>query len=347
MAMTKKSAADSGLQRLKADLAAGTPARLYVFYGEEGYLKRYYLQQLSKLCVGAFEDFNRITLDAEQVTVQSLTDAIDSVPMGSERKLIIVRDYKLMQPAGELKELMPGLLEDLPEDVCLVFYFDTLEFKPDKRLNLWKVLEKNGQIVEFTESSSTSLIPWIKRHFAELGKQIQRDECEYLLFLCGASMENLVTEIEKIAAGTRGQTVDRADIEALGSRVLEATVFELTDTLLARQYGKGLAILRDLFDQREEPVALLAVITKQMNRLYGARLAMDAGKSEQEIAEIMGFKSAYPARRLMQTARQCGLEDLRRYQQLCLETDLALKSNLPDPQRSLELLLFRLAEGTR
>lgn len=347
MAYSKKTTDDSGLKRLKTDLAAGNPAQLYVFYGEEGYLKRYYLQQMRALCAGPFEEFNIIQLDAEQMNMHTLTDAIDSIPMGSERKLVVVRDYKLMQPTGDLKELLPELLAELPEYICLVFYFDTIEFKPDKRLNLWKVLEKYGQIVEFAQSGSASLIPWIKRHFFELGKTIGEAECEYLMFLCGTSMDNLLTEIEKISAGTVTDTIDKSDIDALGSRVLEATVFELTDSIVEKQYSKGIMILRDLFDMKQEPVAILAAITKQMGRLYGAKLAMNAGQSENVVAQLMGFKSAYPAKRLMQSARHCGMPFLRWAQQACLETDLSLKSNLPDSQRSLELLLLRFAEAAR
>lgn len=344
MAYNKKSADNGAVLRLKKDLAAGSVGTLYVFYGEEGYLKRHYLNQLKELCGGPFEAFNIVTLDGEQVTAQALTDAVDSIPMGSEKKLVIVRDYKLMQPTGELKELLPELLASLPEYICLVFYFDTMEFKPDKRLNLWKILENNGQVIEFAQSSAASLIPWVKRHFYDLGKIIETPECEYLLFLCGASMENLLTEISKIAAGTPSERIDKGDIDALGSRVLEATVFELTDSLLEKQYSKGLLILRDLFDMKQEPVAILAAVTKQMQRLYGAKLAAAKGKSENEIAQILGFKSNYPARRLIQSARRCSLDYLRWVQQACLETDLALKSNLPDPQRSVELLLLRFAE---
>ena len=347
MAYPKKNADNGGVKKLKNDLANGTVGSLYVFYGEEGYLKRHYLNQLKELCGGPFEAFNNITLDGEQVSVQSLTDAIDSIPMGSEKKLVVVRDYKLMQPTGDLKEFLPQLLSELPEYICLVFYFDTLEFKPDKRLNLWKILEANGQVIEFAQSSAASLIPWVKRHFYEHGKMIETPECEYLLFLCGASMENLLTEISKIAAGTPGERIDKGDIDALGSRVLEATVFELTDSVMEKQYSKGLLILRDLFDMKQEPVAILAAITKQMQRLYGAKLAMTKGKGESEIAQILGFKSAYPVRRLIQSARRCTLDYLRWAQGICLETDLALKSNLPDPQRSLELLLLRFAEAAK
>ena len=347
MAYPKKTADNGGVKQLKNDLANGTVGSLYVFYGEEGYLKRHYLNQLKELCGGPFEAFNNITLDGEQVSVQSLTDAIDSIPMGSEKKLVVVRDYKLMQPIGDLKEFLPQLLSELPEYICLVFYFDTLEFKPDKRLNLWKILEANGQVIEFAQSSAASLIPWVKRHFYEHGKMIETPECEYLLFLCGASMENLLTEISKIAAGTPGERIDKGDIDALGSRVLEATVFELTDSVMEKQYSKGLLILRDLFDMKQEPVAILAAITKQMQRLYGAKLAMTKGKGESDIAQILGFKSAYPARRLIQSACRCTLDYLRWAQGICLETDLALKSNLPDPQRSLELLLLRFAEAAK
>ena len=347
MAYPKKSADNGGVKQLKTDLANGTIGSLYVFYGEEGYLKRHYLNQLKELCGGPFEAFNNITLDGEQVSVQALTDAIDSIPMGSEKKLVVVRDYKLMQPTGDLKEFLPQLLTELPDYICLIFYFDTLEFKPDKRLNLWKILEANGQVIEFAQSSAASLIPWVKRHFYEHGKMIETPECEYLLFFCGASMENLLTEIAKISAGTVGERIDKGDIDALGSRVLEATVFELTDSIMEKQYSKGLLILRDLFDMKQEPVAILAAITKQMQRLYGAKLAMAKGKGESEVAQILGFKSAYPARRLIQSARRCTLDFLRWTQEICLETDLALKSNLPDPQRSLELLLLRFAEAAK
>ena len=176
MAYPKKNADNNGVKQLKSDLANGNVGSLYVFYGEEGYLKRHYLNQLKELCGGPFEAFNNITLDGEQVTVQALTDAVDSIPMGSEKKLVVVRDYKLMQPTGDLKDFLPKLLSELPEYICLVFYFDTLEFKPDKRLNLWKILEANGQVIEFAQSSAASLIPWVKRHFFEHGKMIETPE---------------------------------------------------------------------------------------------------------------------------------------------------------------------------
>ena len=133
MAYEKRSADRAALQKLKQDIRAGKPETLYVFWGEESYLKRYYLKQLRELCGGVFPEFNTVTLNGEQVTAETLSGAVDSVPMGSERKLVVVRDYKLMQPSGDMKEYLPQLLGNLPEYICLVFYFETLEFNRGER----------------------------------------------------------------------------------------------------------------------------------------------------------------------------------------------------------------------
>ena len=48
--MAKKPAETSaGLQQLKTDLKQRRLGRCYVLYGEEDYLRRYYLQQMQKL----------------------------------------------------------------------------------------------------------------------------------------------------------------------------------------------------------------------------------------------------------------------------------------------------------
>lgn len=341
MAYTKKSE-NTAYGKLKADVAAGNIGSLYVFYGQEDYLKAHYLERLRALCGG-----EEILLDAEHIDLQTLYDAVDTIPFGSECKLVVVRDYKLLQPAGELKEALPEILSNLPPYVCMVFYFDALEFKPDKRLNLYKILEQYGEIVLFEQASSADLIPWLKRRFTALKKNIHTAECEYMLFLCGTSMTSLVTEVEKIAAGTRRSIIRKADIDALGSRVLEADVFELTDCLLNRQYERALLLVRDLFDMKNEPVAIMSAVTRQMQRLYGARLALEYGKSERYLMELFGFRSSYPAQLLLRAARNIQLPALRKIQQLCLQTDLALKSNLSDPQRTVELCLLRMAQEVR
>lgn len=346
MAVQKKQE-NLAFKKLKEDLSQENPGKLYVFYGEEDYLRQYYLKELRRICGGPFDTFDTVLLDAEHVDADTLLDAIDSFPMGSERKLIILRDYKIWQPTGALKEVLPELLENLPDYVCLVVDCDSIEFKPDKRSSIYKLLEKHGSLVEFQQATGADLIPWVKRRFKALGKVINTPECEHLIFLCGASMTNLAGECEKIAAGTGRDEIRMEDVRALASRVLEADVFDLTDSILNGNYTKGLTILRDLFDMKHEAVAILGAVSKQLQRLYGARLAMEQGKGESYLVDLFGFRSSYPAKLLLQSARSCQIGALRRIQLLCLETDLQLKSNLPDSQRIMEMFLMRVAQEVR
>lgn len=341
MASVKKSE-NPGYKKLKTDIANGNIGSLYVFYGEEDYLKSHYLSRLEEICAGAFDAFNITKLEGDKLDFQSLREAVDGLPMGSDKKLVIVRDYKLMQPTGELREKLCDILSDLPKETCLVFYFDALEFKADKRLNIYKTLEKYGQIVEFAHVPSEDLIPWLKRRFNAFGKNISTEQCQYMLFICGASMTTLASEADKIASGVRGSTISKADIDALASRALEAQVFDLTDCIMNGRYDKAMLILRDLFDMRNEPVAVLAAVTRQMQRIYGAKLALENGYREDYVAKLFGFRSTYPAQLLMKAARRMDIQSLRKIQHMCLKTDMMIKSNLPDPQRTVELLLLQM-----
>ena len=164
-----------------------------------------------------------------------------------------------------------------------------------------------------------------------------------MLFICGSLMTNLITEVDKICAYADHKNITKADIDAVASRVLDADVFAMTDCILNNNYDKALAILRDLFASKNQPVAVLGAITKQMQRLYGAKLAFEARKSEDYLAKLLGFRSSYPARLLMQGARRISLKGARKAVQLCAQADLDTKSNIPDAERVVELLLLQLA----
>ena len=60
MATTKKpTKSNEAFQKLKDDLKEGNLGCAYIFYGEESYLREYYLEEARKLLIPAgFEEFN-------------------------------------------------------------------------------------------------------------------------------------------------------------------------------------------------------------------------------------------------------------------------------------------------
>lgn len=341
---TKKSNKTDGTQLLKQDLKNHTVGSLYLIGGEESYLKQHYLAQLEKEVVDeTFRDFNYTVFEGSSLKIEDLSDTIDSFPMMAERRMIVVRDLDVFKSNAALKEQLIQIISDLPDYVCLVFYYDTIELKPDKRTKLYTVMTKTGCVADFSHLERHDLIPWVKRHARAAGKQIDNNTCDYLLFICGTSMTNLLLEIEKASAHSATDSIQKSDIDAVCTKVLDAVTFDLTDAITVQRFDRALGLVNELIAQKNEPIVLLAAVARHIQRLYAARLALEAHSSEQQLMELLGSKSPYYARKMQQSAAQLSVKWLRRALLLCGESDVAMKSTGSDRQKVLELLLLQLA----
>ena len=130
--MPPKAKPDSaGYQKLKQDLSKGEPGRLYVFHGEETYLRDHYLGRLKeRILTGGMGTFNLHELSARDMSPHALEEAVDCLPMMGERTLVLVTDFDLFK-AGEkdreayirllIEEMMPAVVQSGLAEFCDVF----------------------------------------------------------------------------------------------------------------------------------------------------------------------------------------------------------------------------------
>ena len=340
----------SGFETLKKDLSAGKPGRLYIFHGEETYLRDYYLERLkTTLIPEGMDGFNYHPLPGKGLTIQRLGETIDALPMMSPHTMIVVNDYDIFKaPEGE-RNLMVQLLEDLPDYCCLVFLYDTLPYKSDARMKkLAGAIKTHGQVVEFSRQSQTDLMDWVRRRFRALDHDIDPSDAQYLIFLCGDLMNGLITEIEKIGAYAKERQVRRSDIDAVAIPVIDAVVFQMTDALTQGNTDKAFSVLNDLLRLQNAPIMILAVLGKHFRQLYTARVVLEAGRGAGYLAELWGMRSSYPAEKLMSGAHRHGLNWCKHAVSRCAQTDLAMKSvSGADSQDLLLSLMLELAAGGR
>ncbi len=343
---TKPAGKLPGSEQLKNDLRQKTPGRFYVLCGEEDYLRRYYLGQLKKLLLDSLtEDFNFHRLTGENFSIQLFSDALEALPMMAERSMVLVEDVELFERPETDRERLVELFSDVPEYCCLVLSYES--FKPDKRKKkLWESVEKNAVIAEFPYQSETDLRPWIARHFRDGGKQIAPELCGYLLQQCGVSMTRLDAEIAKVCAYSGAETVVRADIDAVVEPTLEAVVFQISDALAQREFGRALERLHVMLKLQTEPIPIVAAIGAQMRRLRAAKVLQNEGKGAQELAALCQI-APYAANKTMTQARRLSERFCEQAVLLCCDTDYKLKTSYDDPQRLTELLILTLAEEAR
>lgn len=344
--MATKAKPDNGaFKALKADLKAKTPGRLYLFYGEEAYLRDYYLGRLQAVLLPpGTETFNLKTLEGKSCTARDIVQAADCLPMMAPGTLVVVTDYDLYKaPEGDREQLL-ALFSDLPEYLCLVFVYDLLPYKADGRSKLAAAWKQYGQVVEFPRQSQGDLVDWVARRFKATGHDIDSETARYLIFLCGDLMHTLAGEIEKIGAYAKANRVTRKDIDAVATPQLDAVVFTLTDALSAKDFDKALVTLGELVSLREAPTMLLAVIAKHLRQLYAARVALERHRDQEALAKLWGMHP-YPAGKLMAAARRVDLAWCRRALALAAQTDAAMKTSYGDETALLTQLVLELAHG--
>ena len=346
MAYAKKAPkTNEAYQKFKADLAAGEVGCAYIFYGEESYLREYYLGEVRKKLVPAgFEEFNYHRLEGKDLTVQALTEMAEAMPMLSERTLIVVTDFDIFKLGEEQREKLIALLEDVPPYCCLVFVYDTVAYKPNKTMKkLCKAIGDHVQAVEFRAQDSSDLVAWIARRFRALDKEIDRQTAEYLIFTCGGLMTGLVPEISKIAAYAKGKAITQKDIDDVADPVLSAEVFKLSDAVLQGNYDLAASILGDLLKMQTEPIMILAALGSQLRRIYTARIAIDSGKDKYWLMELWEMKSDYPAKLLLNAAKRTTADWCADAVKMCQVLDRRMKSEKGiDSVGELKLLLVRL-----
>ncbi|WP_251444815.1 DNA polymerase III subunit delta [Vermiculatibacterium agrestimuris] len=338
----KKNDVDNSYRELKRELAAESIGRLYIFHGEETYLRDHCVKEMrEKLLTGGLDEFNHHVLPAKDFTIQRLRELVDAMPMMSERTLVEVYDYDIYK--GD-KEALTELLSDLPDYVCLIFIYDVIPYKPDNRVKLAKLIKETGREVNFPRQGPDGLITWIQRRFKALGHEISAEDARYLVFLCGDLMNGLITEIGKIGAYAKAERVTRQDIDTVATPQLDAVVFQLTDAISMGNFDKAFSVMSDLLHMQETPIGLLAMLGWQLRRLYTARLAIENGKGAKWLMELWGISWASTAEKLLQSARRFSLAWCRRAVIRCEETDLAMKSTGADAGELLTGLLLELAE---
>ncbi len=342
--MAKKNEEKLNYQAVLRKLKENGPLSLYLLWGPEDYLREHFVSQLKSACLPDGEDsFSFKRLDGPDLDPQELRQAVDAIPFLADRSFVELRgiDLNRLKDADEILKV----LSDIPE-YCTVVFVQSAEFEPDGRMKQVKKLRSMAEEIVFTQQHQGELTRWIAKRFSALGKSIDLEAAQRLIFISGDLMNRLIPEIEKVAAYAKGEKVTVSDVEAVAHHIPEAVIFTMTDQISQKSLNNALATLSELLsDKNNDPIAMLGMLGLQMRRLYGAKLAQEQGLGMKYVLDACGCKYDFQATKLMQAARGYTLSQLKLAVELCAETDYKLKSSSEDDRELFKELVVRIASG--
>ncbi|MBQ4332413.1 MAG: DNA polymerase III subunit delta [Clostridia bacterium] len=318
-------------------------ANLYVLYGAEGYLTEQYARLIARHTVEeGFDAFNLQRFDGQTVTLEQLEEAVEALPLMADRKCVLVRDYDAA--AGDTERLV-GLISQVPDSCVLVFWQMTVQ--PDRRKG-WKAFldraEQAGVVMNFEHKSVTDVAKMLAGGAKRRGCRLDVEDARYLVEQVGNDLNLLQCELDKLCALVGEGEITRRHIDTACPKNLEAKVFDLSKAILYRRTQEAYELLHQLSTQREEPVAVLGVLSNAYADLYRAKVAAAGGVSAQSLAgDFKSYKNKeFRLRHAARDGARLSVTALRDCLDILAQADTSIKMDHGSEWTLLEQTVTRL-----
>lgn len=322
------------MKSLNEDLKTGQFKQMYLFYGEEGYLKKQYKDRLTKAMIPEGDTMNYAYYEGKGINVKEIIDLAETMPFFGERRLIVIED------SGFFKNASPELAEYLKE-APETTYFLFVEEEIDKRGKLYKAVKDRGRIVELTTQDEHTLLRWILGNIKKEGKQTTESAVRYLLAKCGTDMENLQSEMEKLFCYTLEQeTIEIADIEEICTTQITNQIFEMIAAVAEKKQKKALDLYYDLLALKEKPMKILALLSRQFRLLMEVKELAGQGYGRKDIASSVGL-NPYVVGKYVEQAKAFHRKELRGILEECLDIEERIKTGRLDDVMGVEVFIVK------
>ncbi len=292
------------IKDLDKQIKTGTVGSLYFFYGEEQFLLENKIKSIKNALLDSdFADLNYTLLEEKKLNISSLTDELMSVPVMSDKKMVVVKNSGIFSNSKLTQyKTVCELIEDIPEYMCVIFCEKEFDKKKEKNL---EPLKRHGEIVKFELLSPVQLERWLDGLFAKSGKSILPRDINTIIRLAGQGMSGLYNEYQKLVSfvGER-EKITAEDIEAVVSKSADARIFDVIDGIAT---GKRQGVFDELEALRasgENPSTIMTLLTSKIGDLLMVRqLSYDKLSADKISGYFEPKKPSFVVSRLIDSAK--------------------------------------------
>ena len=307
---------------------------MYLFYGEEDYLKRQYRDRLVHALNPEGDTMNMAHFEGKGIDVKEVISLGETLPFFAERRILVLEDTGFFK--GQCPDL-PEYMGELPDYLCMIFVEDEV----DKRSRMYKAVKNAGAVVEFPLQDERTLMRWVLGILTREGKKITQRDMELFLMKTGTDMTNIEMELEKLLAYTMGRDVVTAgDIEEICTNQITNRIFEMVRAVSEQNQKKALDLYYDLLSLKEPPMRILFLLARQFNMMLQVKDMQRLGFDQKGIADKLGIQS-FIVRNYASFARKYSMDRLRQAVEDFTRTEEDVKTGKLQDVMSVELMIVK------
>ncbi len=296
--------ADSVLSKntISTDIKSANVRNYYLLHGDEDFTRDLAADELiSFLTPEQAPDFNVDRFYADDLNIEAITQAYYSYPMMTDRRVIVLRRCEKLS-SGQCKELELLIDDPAPSSVVVA-----VGAKIDMRRRFFARLSKVGLAVGFRVPYENQVRPWLLEFAKAQGIELDPEAADLLVFLNGANLRELASELYKIAVTDK--EIKRKHVEKFVSRWRETSIFELADQIGNRNLVRANRLLRRFLQDGSEALFALAMIQRHFQLMLKAKELSAREGSQAQLASDLGI-SPYFAGKYVEQVRDFTREQL-------------------------------------
>ncbi len=298
---------------------------------------------------------NTTIFEGQQVTLDQLRGACETVPFLAEKRLVIIEGLLTrFEPRGKSGRKKAAPPTDQPDDYkSMASYISQVPDFTELVLVDGRISDRNPLLRELSAVAPVRSFPllkeaelrqWLERRVTEAGGSISPRAVDLLVRFVGNNLWIMANEVDKLTLFVGGRRIEEEDVRAVVSYAQEANVFAMVDAILEFRVGIAQGLLQRLLKRGAVPAYLLVMLSRQVQLMVRVKEMRSQRKSRNEIQSKLGLTSDFVLRKAWEQADKYSLARLREVYHKLLEADLSIKTGRYDGELALNILIAELGK---
>lgn len=322
-------------------------APVYMIYGTETYFIEKLKKELIKQVLGQ-EKENLSIYELDETPIQEVVTDTETYPFFGGRKLVFANNPVFLKakpdklPFEHEVSTLERYLSN-PVDYTVLVLIAPYE-KIDERKKVSKLLKKQATVAVCNPVKEYEVNKWIKDLAVQFKVSIAPDALEIFEAELSTNLQMLENELMKLAlyVGENG-VITREIAEQLIAHTADNSSLRLVDAVIEGDLYKAISISKDLQKLKEEPIALIGLLSFQFRTILRVKLLKQKGYTQSQMQKQLGVHP-YVIKIALSREKKFQLHVLQSIMDKLANVDAAMKVGGMEKELTLELLLYDLVQ---
>lgn len=269
----------------------------YILYGSQYPRIARHLKKILKERLKEPDDFNVTKWDASEDDVDEIISDMSLLPLGYDRKAILIDNADFLSNNGD-KKILEKFTNEIKNDDSIDVIFILRDSSINEKCELVKRINLEGEVVSFKDISKEEWPIFIKKYFTDRGVSIDVDAINEVNNRVHGDLNLFFNEANKLILYK--DHISLIDVTLLVSKPLEDDVFQISNALFRGDNASALEIYRDLkLLGNKLTDSLIPLLASQFRFISEVRFLVKRGLSNSDIASELGvneFRVKYAIR---------------------------------------------------